>query len=348
VSAGEFRLEHGRCFVIGEVAMAHDGSLGLAHAFVDAIADAGADAVKFQTHIAAAESTPSEPFRVRFSQQDERRYDYWVRTAFTSDQWRGLAGHCASRGVVFLSTPFSIEAADLLQGLGVAAWKVGSGEIGNLPLLEWLASTRKPVILSSGMSPLSEVDAAVALVRRAGAPVVVMQCTSAYPCPPERVGLNMLEAMRSRYGCAVGLSDHSGTIYPGLAAATLGAEILEVHVTMNRAMFGPDVPASVTLDELRELVAGVRFIERMRAAPVDKDALATELQPLREIFTRSVVARTSLPAGTVLRADDLAAKKPGTGIPARRLPDLVGRRLRRGVAADHLLAEDDLEAPHTE
>jgi N-acetylneuraminate synthase len=285
---------------------------------------------------------------VRFSQQDERRYDYWVRTAFTSDQWRGLAEHCASRGVVFLSTPFSIEAADLLQGLGVAAWKVGSGEIGNLPLLEWLASTRKPVILSSGMSPLSEVDAAVALVRRAGAPVVVMQCTSAYPCPPERVGLNMLEAMRSRYGCAVGLSDHSGTIYPGLAAATLGAEILEVHVTMNRAMFGPDVPASVTLDELRELVAGVRFIERMRAAPVDKDALATELQPLREIFTRSVVARTSLPAGTVLRADDLAAKKPGTGIPARRLPDLVGRRLRRGVAADHLLAEDDLEAPHTE
>ena len=348
MSAGAFGLARGRCFVIGEVAMAHDGSLGLAHAFVDAIADAGADAVKFQTHIAAAESTPSEPFRVRFSRQDARRYDYWVRTAFTPEQWQGLAEHCASRGIVFLSTPFSIEAAGLLHGLGVPAWKVGSGEVGNLPLIEWLASTGKPVILSSGMSPLSEVDAAVALVRRAGAPVVVMQCTSAYPCPPERVGLNMLEALRSRYGCAVGLSDHSGTIYAGLAAATLGAEILEVHVTMNRAMFGPDVPASVTLEELRQLVEGVRFIERMRSAPVDKDALAAELQPLREIFTRSVVARIDIAAGTVLRPDHLAAKKPGTGIPARRLPELVGRRLRRGVSADHLFAEDDLEALPTE
>ena len=326
--------------------MAHDGSLGLAHAFIDAIAAAGADAVKFQTHIASAESTPSEPFRVTFSHQDATRYDYWKRTAFTAEQWRTLADHCRERGVTFLSSPFSVEAVDLLDGLGVPAWKVGSGEVGNTQLLDRMIATRKPILLSSGMSPLAEIDAAVERVRRGGCDVAVMQCTTAYPCPPERVGLNMIPALRERYACPVGLSDHSGTIFAGLAAAAIGIDLLEVHVTMNRAMFGPDVPASVTLDGLRQLVEGVRFIERMRESPVEKDAIAAELRPLRDIFTRSVVARTALPAGTVLREDHLAAKKPGTGIPIRRLPDLLGRRLRRALAADELLREDDVEESH--
>ena len=327
--------------------MAHDGSVGLAHAFIDAIAAAGADAVKFQTHIAAAESTPAEPFRVQFSQQDATRYDYWLRTAFTAGEWRSLAEHCETRGVTFLSSPFSIEAVDLLDTLGMPAWKVGSGEVGNTQLLDRMTATRKPVILSSGMSPLAEIDTAVERVRRAGVEVAVMQCTSAYPCPPERVGLNMIPVLRARYGCPVGLSDHSGAMYAGLSAATLGIELLEVHATMSRAMFGPDVPASVTIDELRQLVEGVRFIERMRASPVEKDALAVEMRPLRDIFTRSVVARTDLPAGTVLRENDLATKKPGTGIPGGRLPDLVGRRLRRAVEANELLREEDLEETHT-
>ena len=325
--------------------MAHDGNLALAKEFVDAIAAAGAGAAKFQTHIAAAESTRAEPFRVTFS-RDASRYDYWIRTAFTADQWRQLADHCAAHNVTFLSTPFSAEAADLLDGLGVPAWKVGSGELGNIPLLDRLAGTRKPVILSSGMSPLAEIDAAVARVRAAGAAVAVMQCTTAYPCPPERVGLNVISELRARYGCPVGLSDHSGTTYPGLAAATLGIEILEVHVTLSRAMTGPDVPASITPEELQQLVDGVRFIGRMRASPVDKDAAALDMQPLRDIFTRSVVARTPLEAGTVLREDHLAAKNPGTGIPARRLPELIGRRLRRAIAADELLRDDDLEESH--
>ncbi|MBI4886447.1 MAG: N-acetylneuraminate synthase family protein [Acidobacteria bacterium] len=337
------RISRGECLIVGEVALTHDGSLGLAHAFVDAIAGAGADAVKFQTHIAEAESTPAEPFRVPFSREDATRYAYWQRIAFTEAQWRGLADHCRDRGVLFVSSPFSFEAVDLLERIGGQPfWKVASGEIGNTALLDRLARTGSPVVLSTGMSPLAEIDAAVARVRSHGAQAGVLQCTTAYPCPPERIGLNLIPVYRERYGCWVGLSDHSATIYAGLAAVALGIDILELHVTLSREMFGPDVPASVTTTELRQLVEGVRFIERMKASPVDKDADAAQAAPLRQIFTRSNVARAPLPAGTVLAGEHLAIKKPGTGLPPARLPDVIGRTLRRPVAADQQIVEDDL------
>jgi N,N'-diacetyllegionaminate synthase len=331
------------CLVVAEIAQAHDGSLGLAHAYIDAIAAAGANGVKFQTHIAAAESTPSEPWRVRFSPQDATRYDYWKRMEFTEDQWRGLKRHAAERGLAFVSSPFSLDAVDLLERVGVDAWKVASGEVGNLAMLDRMLVGGRPVMVSSGMSPLAETDAAVARVQARNVPLAVLQCTSAYPCPPERVGLNMIPFYRDRYNTPAGLSDHSGTIYPGLAAAAIGIDVLEVHVTMSREMFGPDVVASVTTSELRELVEGVRFIERMIGNPLDKDAVAEDLRPLRDLFTKSVVARTPLAAGTVLSEADLVAKKPGTGIPAAQLPELIARRLRRDVAADQLLHHDDLE-----
>jgi N-acetylneuraminate synthase len=336
-------LSSGRCLVIGEVAMAHDGSLGLAHAFIDAIARTGADAVKFQTHIAEAEGTPGEPFRVAFSPQDPTRRDYWVRTAFTDEQWAGLARHAAEKGLFFLSSPFSVEAADLLRRTGVAAWKVPSGETGNGPLIENLISDGLPILLSTGMSPMAEIDAAVAKVKAAGVPLAVLQCTSAYPCPPEKVGLNLVPVFRERYGCPVGLSDHSGTIYPGLAAAALGAQVLEVHVTLSREMFGPDVVASVTTGELAALVEGTRWIGRMRAAPVDKDLAAEGMASLRQVFTKSVVAARPIPAGTTLDRSMLALKKPGTGIPASRLPDVIGRRVRNGLEMDEFILEENLE-----
>ncbi len=337
------RPETDRCLIIGEVAQAHDGSLGMAHAFIESIAEAGADAVKFQTHIAAAESTPGEPWRVKFSSQDASRYDYWKRMEFTEEQWRGLKEHARDRGVLFLSSPFSLEAVELLHRVGVAAWKVASGEATNAPMFERMAATRLPVLLSTGMSSLAEIDAAVGRLKSFGNPFAVLQCTSSYPCPPESVGLNLIPFFRERYNCAVGLSDHSGAIYPGLAAAVLGIDVLEVHVTLSREMFGPDVPVSVTTGELRQLVKGIRFIEKMVAHPVDKDRSAEETAPLKKMFTKSVVARLDLPAGTLLREEYLAVKKPGTGIRADRLPELVGARLRRDLRADELLREEDLE-----
>ena len=331
------------CMIIAEVAQAHDGSLGTAHAYIDAVADCGADAVKFQTHIAAAESTPDEPWRIKFSPQDATRYDYWKRMEFTEAQWVGLKRHADERGLLFLSSPFSFEAVDLLDRIGVAAWKIPSGETANTPMLDRMLATGLPVLLSTGMSPQSEIDDAVQHIRKSGVPLVIFQCTSAYPCPPEKVGLNLISSFRERYDCPVGLSDHSGTIYPGLAAVTLGIQMLEVHVTFSREMFGPDVPASVTTAELRQLVAGIRFIEKMMINPVDKEEMARDMKALRSMFTKSVVARRKIEAGTILTNDDVTLKKPGTGIPAARLPEIVGRRLKRSIAADTLISEEDFD-----
>jgi N-acetylneuraminate synthase len=335
-----------RPLLIGEVGQAHDGSLGIAHAFIDAIADAGADAVKFQTHIAEAESHPSEPWRVRFSPEDDTRFDYWKRMEFTEEQWAGLRAHAVERGLAFLSSPFSLEAVELLRRVGVAGWKVASGEVANPELLDAIAATGGPVLLSSGMSPWEELDAAVSRLRDRGAgELAVLQCTSSYPVAPEAFGLNVLAEIDRRYGCASGLSDHSGTIFPSLAAIALGARVLEVHVTLSRDMFGPDVPASITPAELRELSRGVRMVSAALEHPVDKDAAAAGLAPMRRLFTRSLVTTRALEAGDTLGAGDLVARKPGSGIPATERERVVGARLRHAVEAGTLLQETDLERP---
>lgn len=328
--------------IIGEVAQAHDGSLGLAHAFIDAIANAGADAVKFQTHIASAESSPAEPWRVRFSRQDDRRIDYWKRMEFSAEHWQGLQQHAEDRGLVFLSSPFSERAIDLLDKQGIPAWKVASGEVSNPLLLERMASTGKPVLLSSGMSSFADLDKAVDLLRARDVPHAVFQCTTAYPSPAETIGLNVISELRQRYRVPTGLSDHSGTIFPALAAATLGVELIEVHVTLSREMFGPDVPASVTTVELKQLVEGVRFIECAMRHPCNKDALADDLTEMRRIFGRSIVPRLDLPAGTQLEKAHLTAKKPGGGIPVSSIDRIVGRELCRAVRMDEPLTEEML------
>ena len=331
------------CTIIVEIGQAHEGSLGMAHAFIDTIADCGADAVKFQTHIAAAESTQHEPWRTRFSSQDATRIDYWQRMEFTEPQWLELKTHANDQGLLFLSSPFSLEAVELLIKTGVAGWKTASGETSNHALIDAMAKTGLPMIVSTGMSTLTEIDEVVERIRAHNVPLALLQCTSAYPCPAELVGLNVIESFRERYACAAGLSDHSATIFPGLAAATLGIQALEIHLTLSRDMFGPDVPASVTPAQLRELVEGIRFIETMRANPVDKEVISDNVGSLRKIFTKSVVATAALEPGTVLSESHLTTKKPGSGIPANALGELIGRRLTRAVVPDQLLSYDDLE-----
>ncbi len=330
------------CTIIAEVGQAHEGSLGMAHAYIDSAANAGADAIKFQTHIAEAESTLAEPWRKRFSLQDETRLDYWRRMEFTPEQWGGLKAHSDEKGLLFLSSPFSMQALELLERIGVAGWKIPSGEINNPQLLEAMGNSGRPIMISTGMSPWDEIDQAVKMIRKFGTPLAVMQCTSMYPCPPAQVGLNVIEEFRQRYRCAVGLSDHSAGIYAGLAAATMGIEILEVHITPSRELFGPDIPASVTTTELKQLVDGVRAIESMVTNPVDKSSPPDTVTPLRDIFMKSVVADVDIAAGTRLEARHLATKKPGNGIPAARMDTLIGMLTRTAIEKDSLITLKDL------
>jgi len=317
----------------------HDGSFGNAKKLIEAAATCGVDAVKFQTHIPEAETLPDAPTPPYF--KGEPRFEYFQRTGFTLEQWRELKAHCDAHGVMFLSSPFSEEAVDLLEDVGLAQYKIPSGEVTNLPMLEKIARLGKPVILSSGMSSWEELDRAVEVIRLHNAPLTVLQCTSEYPCPYEKVGLNVMLEMAERYGVPVGLSDHTLTNYAVFAAVTLGATVIEKHFTFSRLMYGSDAPHSLEPDEMRDLVQGVRAIETILASPVEKRA--EPYQEMKEIFEKSLVAAVDIPAGTMLTREVIAIKKPGTGISAARLEEFIGRKVVREVKAGRLLAEEDFE-----
>ena len=342
ISIGKREIGPGAApFIMAEVGQNHDGSLGMAHAYIDAVADAGADAVKFQTHIAAEESTYDEPFRVKFSRQDATRYEYWRRMEFSREAWAGLAEHAGERGLLFLSTPFSVAAVELLSALGMPAWKVSSGEVFNEPLLRAMGETGRPILMSSGMSAYADLDRQVAAVGKLTDDIALFQCTSAYPVSFETVGLNVIGEMRARYGCPVGLSDHSGTVYPGLAAMAGGADMLEVHVAMDKREFGPDIVASVTVDQLSEMVKARDAFHVMATHPVDKDAMAHGMANMRSMFSKSLATRAPLDAGAVVTEDVLTLKRPGTGISPEDKHKLIGRKLRRNVSPDRLLRWED-------
>jgi N,N'-diacetyllegionaminate synthase len=223
------------------------------------------------------------------------------------------------------------------------AWKIGSGEVRSVELLDAMAVNKAPILLSTGMSDFREIEVYVNRIKEKGMLFAIFQCTSRYPAPLEQVGINVIEELRDRFNCPVGLSDHSGSVFPGLAAMALGVDLLEVHVTFHRKMFGPDVQASVTLDELRLLVEAKDAFHTMLKNPVDKNKAAATLSEMRSLFTKSLAPKTPLPAGTILRSDMVSLKKPGTGIPAEELSNIIGRRLIRDVTPDKLLKWDDFE-----
>jgi N-acetylneuraminate synthase len=329
----------GQVHIIAEVGSVHDGSFGNATRLIDLAAECGADSVKFQTHIAEAETTRGAPMPSYF--RGEPRFEYFERTGFRPEQWKALAAHACDRKLDFLSSPFSTQAVELLEDIGVARYKIPSGEVTNIPMLARIAETRKPVFLSSGMSDWNELDAAVEALTRHGSAVTVMQCASMYPCPNERVGLNVLAEMRKRWSLPVGFSDHTLDNHACFAAVALGAVVLEKHLTFSRKMYGSDAAHSAEPEQFAELVKGVRAISVMLAHPVDKDDVTT-YRSMKDIFEKSVVSVVDIPAGGVIRADMLGIKKPGTGIPAARIDSVIGRRAARLIRADSVLSESDI------
>jgi N,N'-diacetyllegionaminate synthase len=332
------------CFLIAEIGQAHEGSLGILHSYIDALQTTGVDAIKFQTHIAEAESSEYEPFRVKFSYEDDTRFDYWKRMGFSFEQWQGIKSHCEKVGLEFISSPFSNAAVDLLEKLDVKRYKIGSGEVTNFLILEKIAKTGKPIILSSGMSSFEELDKAVNFIQGFGNEISVLQCTTSYPTPPEKVGLNVIGELKQRYPHAkIGLSEHTGKIYACLAATALGAEILEFHATFDRRMFGPDTTSSLTIDEIKKLVQGVREIEQSLHHPINKND-NTEYSGLKKIFEKSLAVNKDLTKGHILSFEDLEAKKPsGYGIPAIDFRSILGKKITVDKIKYSFLQSSDLE-----
>ncbi|SIR05181.1 N-acetylneuraminate synthase [Alkalispirochaeta americana] len=325
--------------IIAEIGSVHDGSFGNATFLIRAAAAAGANVVKFQTHIAEAETLRDAPMPPYF--KGEPRYEYFQRTSFTPEQWAGLRAECTSCGVQFLSSPFSLEAVDLLESVGIDMYKIPSGEITNLPLLHKVAATGKPILLSSGMSDWSELDKAVETVQTGG-PLVVMQCTSEYPTPPERVGLNVLSEIHQRYSCTLGFSDHTIGYAAPFAAAALGAQVIEKHFAFSRLMYGSDAKTSMEPDEFKVLSQGLHDIWKMLESPVDKNSVES-LREMKMIFEKSIVASRALKEGQIIELADLAFKKPGTGIPAAHWEQVIGKTLAHNVEQDTQLHYKDLK-----
>lgn len=331
-----------KTFIIAEIGQAHEGSLGILHSYIDALAETGVDAIKFQTHIAEAESSMYEPFRVKFSYEDETRYDYWKRMEFSLEQWQSIKQHCDEVGLEFMSSPFSNMAVDWLEEVGMQKYKIGSGEVSNFLMLEKIAKTGKEIILSSGMSSFEELDETISFLKQYKNKLSILQCTTKYPTNAEDIGLNVIPELKARYGLPVGLSDHSSTIYPSLSAVSLGAEILEFHVVFDKKMFGPDSKASLNLEEVKQLVEGVRFIETSLANTIDK-ADNKQFKELKNIFEKSLALNKDKQKGDLITFDDLEAKKPfGYGVPAKNYRSVVGKILNKDIKKWDFLSKEDI------
>lgn len=328
--------------IIAEIAQAHEGSLGIAHSYIDALAGCGVDAVKFQTHIASAESSDFEQFRVNFSYEDKTRFDYWKRMEFTPEQWQGLKKHCEDKGVEFLSSPFSIAAVELLEKLNVKRYKIGSGELSNFLMLDAIAKTGKPIILSSGMSDWNELDDSINFIKKYNNKISLLQCTTAYPTQPEQWGLNVMQKMKERYHIEVGFSDHSGDIFACLAATSLGAEILEFHAVFNHNMFGPDAKASLNIEQISQLVQGVRAINISLNTPNQKEDISNFTQ-IKTMFGKSLATIVDVKKGNIVSINELESKKPGDrGIPAKYYENIIGKKWNNDLSANSFINENDI------
>ncbi len=327
-------------YVIAEIGQAHDGSLGILHSLISSLSTTGINAIKFQVHIAEAESSKEEPFRKKFSYIDKNRFNYWKRMELTYEQWSEIKIKCESYGLEFLATPFSNQAVELLEKLKVKKYKIGSGDFNNKLLIDKISQTKKELILSTGLTSMEELDETINYIKSKKIPFSLLQCTTKYPTPAEEIGLNWIKIFKEKYNCPVGLSDHSGTIFSSLGATALGANIIEAHVTFDKRMFGPDSQASLSIDEFSELVKGIRFLEKAR----EHKRKFANLNHLQEIFGKSLAINRDIKKGEMISFSDLEGKKPANkGIPAKEFERVLGKKLLFPKKKWDFLNEEDLK-----
>ena len=333
----------GEAFVIAEAGVNHDGDIDVAHRLIDAAADAGAGAVKFQTFVPealAAERAPTAAYQAANDEGDDQRA-MLARLALPGDAWAPLQRHARDRGIEFLSTPFDDASADLLDELDVPGFKVGSGELTNLPFLGRLARKGRPMIVSTGMATMLEVAAAVDAIRGTGLEqLALLHCVSAYPADPGDANLRAMATMRDAFGLWTGWSDHTPGIELPVAATALGAAIIEKHLTLDQGRRGPDHAMSLEPDAFAAMVTAIRGAEAATRGDGTKRPTPAEVE-IAAVARRSLHWARDLPLGAVIDEDALVAQRPGTGLPPARTRDLVGRRTTRAVTAGALVQEDD-------
>ncbi len=333
-------------FVIAEAGVNHNGDMGLALRLCDAAKATGADAVKFQTFRARDLVVPGAPTAEYQARQTGAQDQYAMLEALelSEDQHRQIKAHCDAIGIEFFSTPFSVEAVDMLVRLGVKRLKLSSGELTHRRLVQHAAATGLPLLLSTGMATMDETREALAWVREARGhlrDVTVFHCTSAYPAPPEALNLSAIPAMQRDLGVAIGYSDHSEGIEAALAAVALGATVIEKHITVDRTLPGPDHSASLEPGEFTQMVTGIRRVAAMRGdgakapTPAERDTA--------RVARRSVAAARDIPAGTLITEDMLVCRRPATGIAPRDIGLVAGARAREAIAAMTVLQWDQLE-----
>ena len=295
--------------IIAEIGQAHDGSLGVAHSFIDSLKGTGVSSIKFQVHIAEAESSKKEKFRKKFSYKDKTRFDYWKRIEFSKNEWLGIKKHCENEGFEFIASTFSMAGINLLNSIGLKTFKIASGEVNNYLMIDKLINLKKEIILSSGLCNYNELDIIVEKINKSKISLSVLQCTTEYPTSPKNIGLNIIAEMKKRYKKnLIGLSDHSGNKNTMLAATTLGADLIEFHVTFDKKMFGPDSSSSIEINEVKELVDGIKFIRECINNPINKEK--TINKNVRKIFFKSLAINKNISKGEIISVDDLETKKP--------------------------------------
>jgi len=331
-------------FIIAEAGVNHNGSVDLALKLIDSAKASGADAVKFQTFQAdklATRSAHKAAYQERTTASEESQFEMLERLELDTDTHKRLTEYCRQVGIQFLSSPFDAESADLLAEMDIPLFKIPSGEITNLPFLDHVARKGRPIILSTGMSTLGEIEEALTVLRAAGnRQITLLHCVTEYPAPYAETNLRAMNTLRVAFGLPVGYSDHTRGIEISIAAAALGAEVIEKHFTIDRSLPGPDHAASLEPDELKQMVASIRHVEAALGDGIKAPARC-EL-PNISVARKSVVAARSLIAGQRLTSEDLDIKRPGNGIAPRLKPMLIGRTLSAGVEKDEVLRWDHL------
>lgn len=331
--------------IIAEAGVNHNGEIDLAIQLIDAAMSAGADFVKFQTFDPDALAAPAArkaEYQIATTGDQENQLEMLRKLALSASDHRQLFDYCADRGIGFLSTPFDQDSADMLAAVGMEAFKISSGDLTNTPLLEHVARLGRPMIVSTGMGNLEEVRVAMDAVRSAGAEdITLLHCVTDYPADPRDVNLRAMETMASAFGVPVGYSDHTTGIAISIAAAALGARVIEKHITLDRTLPGPDQAASLEPAEFAALVAGIRMTEQALGNGA-KEPAEVELRN-RTAARRSLVASGDILAGAVLSPENIAIMRPGTGLPPADLDRIIGKRVRQNIVGGTVLSEDMFE-----